>query len=350
LVTQLWTTEHRFEEAIDYLHEKLAAFSTPEQISVLIHLVRLNLLVDRKDQAIQVVERLTHMQLNDDFDRLQLSLYAVCLAKLDKAPKVSAPTAVQRHILMLIPCDSVERFNSMQLQVQSICGCPSGWSVVYLRCNEADRIAAYTTALNDDAIDVLVMAQKNLEIHNPLFFVEAAKALETCDVVGLAGATRWSRMYWRSDAFACKAAGFLLASSEIAGFFEVQWLGFGAGALVHDMAVLDGSLLAVNPKRLHTVEFDEKIISAVQLLEEDWTHTAYQAGLKLAVHRNLGVLIDKSIALDARYHSAGRVRCAEKLGFDPFAVIKDDHILLSAPVDTADAAVRVCQAFSEMKQ
>lgn len=348
LVTQLWTTEHRFEEAIDYLQEKLAAFTTPEQISVLIHLVRLNLLVDRKDQATQVVDRLIHMQLDDDFDRLQFSLYTACLTELDKAPKVSAPTDVQRHILILIPCDSVERFNSMQLQVQSICGCPRGWSVVYRRCNEAGRIAAYTTALNDDAIDVLVMAQKNLEIHNPLFFVEAAKALETCDVVGLAGATRWSRMYWRSDAFACKAAGFLLASSEIAGFVEVQWLGFGAGALVHDMAVLDGSLLAVNPKRLNTVEFDEKIISAVQLLEEDWTHTAYQAGLKLAVHRNLGVLIDQSIALDARYHSAGRVRCAEKLGFDPFAVIKDDNMLVSAPISSAVEAVQVCNLFLEM--
>jgi hypothetical protein len=115
------------------------------------------------------------------------------------------------------------------------------------------------------------------------------------------------------------------------------------------MAVLDGSLLAVNPKRLRTVEFDEEIVSAVQLLEEDWTHTAYQAGLKLAVHRNLGVLIDQSIALDARYHSAGRVRCAEKLGFDPFAVIKDDHMLVSVPVANAAQAVRVCNLFLERR-
>lgn len=347
LATQLWTTENRFEEAINYLQEKLAAFPTPEQISVLIHLVRLNILVDRKDQATQLVEQLMQMQLDDDFDRLQLSLYTACLAELDKVPQVSAPTDVQRHILVLIPCDSVERFNSMQLQVQSICECPQGWSVVYRRCNEAGRIAAYTTALNDDSIDVLVMAQKNLEIHNPLFFVEVATALETCDVVGLAGATRWSRMYWRSDAFACKAAGFLLSSSERAGYVEVQWLGFGAGSLIGNMAVLDGSLLAVNPKRLRTVEFDEEIVSAVLLLEEDWTHTAYQSGLKLAVHRNLGILIDQSIALDARYHSAGRVRCAEKLGFDPFAVIKDDHMLVSAPVGTAAQAVRVCNLFLE---
>lgn len=348
LVTQLWNSEQRFEEAIDYLLDRLEGFTAAEKISTLINIVRLNLLLERKDCALQTIGRLDAMQPDDLFDRMQIEMYRACLADHTVSTQRVELSIARQQVHVLIPCDSAVHFEAMRVQISTLCGCPNGWTVRYERCDEVSRIPAYEAALQNDATDVLVIVQKNVEIHNPLFFIEVAEGLTGCDILGLAGSISWSRMDWRAEDFLKKSAGFMFASSEKLGYVEIQWLGTSREIITNGMSVLDGSVLALDPKRLRIVFFDTDILGADLLLEEYWTHAAFLSGLTLAVHRNLGVLINQEMELDARYRSAGRMRCAEKLGCDPFALIKDDHMLVSAPVASAAEAVRVCQEFLTM--
>jgi predicted O-linked N-acetylglucosamine transferase (SPINDLY family) len=350
LAVQLWSSEQKFEKAITYLADRLQEFTATEQISALIVIVRLNLLLARRDRAVQMVERLDAMHLDDRFDKMQLKMYHACLVNYAKFTRDEIPVASCRQVHVLIPSDSESEFDAMCMQISATCKRPDGWVVRYERCDEPSRIVAYEAAMFDERTDVLVIVQKSVAIHNSRFFIEVANALTTCDIVGIAGATRWSRLAWRTDDFSKKTAGFMVESEEKAGYVEVQWLGISSEKVTQGMAVLDGNLLAIDPKRLHKVSFDAEMLGADLLLEEDWTHSAFLVGMRLAVHRNLGILINQKVELDTRYRSAGRMRCAEKLGFDPFAVITEDDMLVSAPVTDPAVGVQVCNFLLTMNE
>jgi predicted O-linked N-acetylglucosamine transferase (SPINDLY family) len=345
LITQLWTSENRFEQAVEYLFTRLDSFSEPEQVSVLIYVTRLHLLLGNKDQAERAINRLASMVMEDSFDRMQVELYRAAITPETpiQKPFQNITNPCNSHIL--IPCNSIERFECMREQISANCYIPQGWSVSYQRCDEKGKIAAYNSALRSKGIDVLILVQKNIALHNPMFLTEVATTLERCDMLGFAGAKRWSRMEWRADEFEHKAAGFMVESTEKAGFVELQLLGGDVKAVVENMAVLDGSLLAVVPGRVHSVAFDDELPGAGLLLEEDWSHAASRSGLRLAVHRNLGVELDRKAILDDRNRAIGRARCAEKMGWDPFAMVKDDHMTLSVIEENAARAAAVSQTF-----
>jgi protein O-GlcNAc transferase len=345
LVTQLWTSDNRFEQAVEYLLERLNIFSDSEQVSVLIYIVRLHLLLANKNQAASIIQRLTGMVVEDPFDRMQLVLYRAALAPETPIQKPFHKITNPCSFSILIPCNSVERFERIREQIAAICYMPQGWSVRYERCDERGKIAAYNSALRSKGIDVLILIQKNVTLHNPMFFAEIAAGLERSDMLGFAGAKRWSRLEWRADEFQHKAAGFMVESTEKAGFVELQLLGNDANSVVENIAVLDGSLLAVVPSRVQAVAFDDELLGAGLLLEEDWAYAASHLGLRLAVHRNLGVELDREAILDVSNLAIGRMRCSEKMTWDPFAMVKDDHMTLSVIEEHAARAQVVCQTF-----
>jgi protein O-GlcNAc transferase len=349
LVTQLWTTENRFATAVEYLLARLNSFSESEQVSIMIYVTRLHLLLEQKDEAEKMIERLAGMQIADQFDRMQVNLYRASITaatETETAIDQSIHDAAKaRRFRVLIPCNNVERFESMCEQIRINCHLPQGCDVSYQRCNEDVKIAAYQTALRFSGTDVLIFIQKNVALHNPMFLVEVSTALESCDMLGFAGATRWSRMEWRADDFERKAAGFMVESSENTGFTELQLLGVGVESVMKDIAILDGSLLALVPGRLCDVTFDEDLPGAGLLLEEDWSHCAFKSGFRLAVHRNLGVKLDREAQLDDSNRAVGRVRCSEKMGWDTFAIVKDDNLTLTLAVDSPARAVLISQTY-----
>jgi hypothetical protein len=345
LVTQLWTTENRFAKAVEYLLARLNSFSEPEQVSIMIYVTRLHLLLEQNDEAERMIERLAGMQITDQFDRMQVNLYRASIIAATAFDQSIHVAAKARRFRVLIPCNSVEHFEAMCEQIRTNCHLPQGWNVSYQRCNEDGKIGAYQTALRFGGTDVLIFIQKNVALHNPMFLVEVSTALESCDMLGFAGATRWSRMEWRADDFELKAAGFMVESSENTGFIELQLLGVGVESVMKGMAILDGSLLALVPGRFFDVTFDEDLPGAGLLLEEDWSHCAFKSGLRLAVHRNLGVKLDREALLDDGNRAVGRVKCSEKMGWDTFAMVKEDNMTLTQAVDSPARAVLVGQTY-----
>jgi protein O-GlcNAc transferase len=350
LAAQLLAGQHKFQEAADYLRAKLDDLHGSDQVAALICLARFELLLDQPQTCLTLCRQLLAQGLTDPIDRLQVEFFAAHPLETSEGKLPGRPDvpAVQR-LLFIIPCDSPDRFAAQQHQMQANCQVPAGWSLQIERCAEDRRIAAYRVALARQDIDIVVFAQRNIELHRPAILVELAAALQQADIVSMAGASRWARLDWRLDAFDRKAAGYMLDASERPGFIELQWLGHGRDRLVSGMAVLDGGLLAVSRRLADTLPlaslFDEELVGSEVLLEEDWTHATQQAGCRLAVHRNLGVLVRTSESLDARYRGEARIRQAEKLGFAAFSMVKDDRIAVSAPAAEPGLAVQWLERF-----
>ncbi|MDD4927366.1 MAG: hypothetical protein PHF58_12800 [Methylotenera sp.] len=344
LSAHLLASKQQFKEAVNYLLERFHKFTSSEQIATLISVVRMYMLMSRNDHVAEIVNKLALMDITDSFDKMQVQLYRSCCAAEENQPSQPATSDV-KHFHILIPCDESDRFDEMCSQIKASCFCPNEWIITYERCNESTRITAYESALMFMNFDILILIQKNISLHNPLFFIEINKALDESDMVGFAGAKCFKRIDWRSDVFQSKAAGFLVPSSEINGFVEIQCLGIDPGTLVSDMQVLDGSLLALKRSNVNIMFFDKELISAETILEEDWVHTCFQAGLRLNVHRNLGVMVDQKIELDSKYRSTGRMHFADKHGFDPFLMLKDDNMMVSAPVTNVNEAIKIMNIF-----
>jgi protein O-GlcNAc transferase len=349
LMAQQISAEGRKVEAIAYLQARLAHFVPKDQVGVLISLARLHLQCGERSQFEGVVERLGQSPLRevmDVADALQVRLYqAQCAKSLDVVLPAVTAAIRPRRIAVIMPCDDIARCAQMQAQLNATCPVPPGCVVEFLRCDERSRAQAYRAALKAPDADVLVLLQKNMQIYQHTFWGDVLIALEDKDAIGFAGAMRWGRMNWRADVFAQKAAGFLLAPTEEGGDHELQWVGTRCETLVQGAAVLDGSLIVVNVAAVAKVAVDDDLADAGLLMEEVWSHALFQAGLRLGIHRNLGVLMNSQTAFYAPNPALGRLRVADQYAFDPFTEPAEDHMVLSTPVKGPDEASAVMQQF-----
>jgi predicted O-linked N-acetylglucosamine transferase (SPINDLY family) len=324
----------RVDEAAAYVLEKMDRFDPAERPSAWISLARMYLLQDDAVQARNALEQLRGLEVDDEFDREQAALYEASVSH-DCAAAAETKALPPVRMRLLVSCDDHGRFEAVAAQLRAVCELPAGWSWRFDRVGESSRAAAYAQALADADADLLVFLQKNVEIHQRGFLRHLADALAESDVVSCAGARRWSRLDWRADGFEHKAGGFLSPSSERRHHHEVHVLGGGAKAIVPGMAILDGAVLALRPSALRAAApFDEEMLGCEALMEEHWVHGLGQAGVRLAVHRNLGVLLTPSVDLDAGNRVEARMHCAAKMAFEPFEHLDEDHSSLSVPVRT----------------
>jgi protein O-GlcNAc transferase len=346
-----WLASGEIPMAINYLQEIIPQVDLAGRHEVLLTLTRLFLLSDELEPAASLISQLGAMEMTDAFDKEQAALYSACLTTANGVPSWSHPGAAEVfRICVLVPCDEEDRFEAMQTQIRSATLLPPTWKLTVRRCDERYRIHAYQSSIEDAAFDTIVVAQKNVEIHAADFFVQLQNALADCDLVSFAGAKRWTRLDWRVDEYPFKRAGFITPSAERAGAAEVQIVGHGRETQCAGMAVLDGSLFAFNRERMRGIACDEELLGGESLLEEDWVHSAFRSGCTLQVLRSLGVLIDTRQGLDASQKQVARLRCTDKLGFDPFATTSDSYLVLSAPVSDPATAVSVMNNYFGTKQ
>lgn len=335
-----------FSGAIEYLVSRIDAFDPIDQVSAMISIIRWCLLLNDRAQANIWLEKAWSQNPSDSFDVMQLRLYQARLS-IDQSAPVSSPAVVHvQKLVVLIPCDDVDYFQAMEMRLRSLCHVPEGCVVSYVRCAEKTRIQQYEKWLSSDDLDVLIIMQRVVEIVNPNFYADLLTALTDCDVVGVAGATRWTKSNWRADQFEVKAAGFLTESTEAVGQLELQCLGVTGGVLVGGQAVLDGVLLALRPSPT-IPEFEAELTLLNWALEEDWSHELCKAGLRLAVHRNLGVLLHGAPIQERILGYPGLQRLQEKHNFPLFTGDRDDGMVLSTPVPDAAEGLSVMRRFCE---
>ena len=345
LFTSTMVGEQRFEQAAAYLLERLSCFSDEDRCAALVHVARSQILAGIPEQACHTVERLAGFVPHNGFDQCQVRLYQAWSAEpsLTAAPVV-APWPATGRLHCLIPCDDLVRFDAMREQMQALCLPVPGWNTTYERCDEHQRVAAYRAIRDRSDIDIVLLVQKNIDIHQPAFFQEIVTTLQNHDVVGYAGATRWAMLDWISDAFEHKAGGFMTTSSEKPGFVELSLLGGGLARVQGGMAVLDGGLLAINRVALSLADCDADLQGAETLLEQAWSHAIQCAGGKLAVHRGLGVMVQQA-PLDRRYWAAVRTEIAECHSFDLFTRQRSDLAFVSIPASGTAQAVAILDRY-----
>lgn len=335
-----------FTGAIDYLVSRIDAFDLADQVSAMISITRWCLLLNDRVQANIWLGKALSLNPSDRFDAMQLRLYQVCLSIDQGAPVFSPVVIKEQKLVVLIPCDDVDYFQAMEMRLRALCVVPEGCVVSYVRCAEKKRIQQYEKWLSSEELDVLIIMQRVVEIVNPNFYTDLLTALTDCDVVGVAGATRWTRSNWRGDHFEVKAAGFLTESTEAVGQLELQCLGVSDGVLVAGQAVLDGVMLALRPLPTFP-EFESDLTLLNWTLEEDWSHELNKVGLRLAVHRNLGVLVHGTPSQERSLGYPGLQRLQEKHNFPLFASDRDDGMVLSTPVSDAAEGLSVMRRFCE---
>jgi tetratricopeptide (TPR) repeat protein len=347
LAAQLTASAQRFDEAVGYLKSCLPRLTGRDRWAALICLARFHIMLGQPERSLDICRQLDEMHIDDPIDQLQVEFFKAALASSEH-PDTPAAAGEQPplRIRLLVPCDNLDQFRALENRILSSCLVSKGSTLTVTRVDESRRITAYRAALADVAgADLTVFMQKNIELHRSDVFAALRSALEEADIVGFSGASRWCRLDWRLDAFESKTAAFCISAADQSGFQELQWLGSDLRQLVPGMAVLDGGLFAVAHRALAEHPglgelFDEELVGSEVLLEEDWIHSAGKAGCRLAVHRNLGVLVRTEVDLDVRYRQAARIHQATKLEFKAFDMVKDDRIAISAPVADMESGIR----------
>jgi protein O-GlcNAc transferase len=334
------------DNAIAYVSAQAGAFSATDQVSAWISVARMQLLRRDAAAARDCMARVESLEPVDSFDQAQLGLYRACAAVIEGvAPRAPSESPAGATVHIVVPCDSAERFEALRQQVVRTCELPAGCDLTFARCDESQRLGGYRRALAAHLGAVVVLMQKNVEIHQPRFVQHLLQALEAADCVGSSGVKRWARLDWRADDFDQKAGGFISPSSEKQGLHDLHVVGLGDEPVVGGMAVLDGAVLAVRAQPGMADGFDDNLLGCETLLEEAWSHALARAGKRLAVHRNLGVLVTGGIELDASNRSEARMECARQMEFSPFELLKDDHASLSTPAASPREAVLVADTY-----
>jgi hypothetical protein len=333
-----------------YLLERIEGFDPAEQVPAALTIARFALLLEQVSTARDMVERLAHLPTPDNFDRLQAQLLATHLGALDPAGAApwaqGGPLAPHRVCILNVVADP-SRFQSRNEQVRSCLQLLPGWGLEVLACTAESRHQRYRELAQRDDLEFVLILHEHVQPHQPALLARLAQALAECDIVSFAGARRWVRLDWRLDVFEEKSAAFMVACAERPNWVDQVWLGVRPGVIDSDMAVLDGSLLALRPAHLKTLHADADLLPAGRILEEAWTHEAHRAGLRLAVHRDLGLWVGAEPEIASDNPALGIARCAlmDRYGFDPFEFTREDPMFLSVPTASPGLAMTTAAAF-----
>jgi tetratricopeptide (TPR) repeat protein len=355
-VAQQMAGDGKTDEAIQYVVERFDRFDASDQVSALVVMVRWLLLAGRTQEADDVLARLSSLTVADEFDAAQVRLYesghAVRRAIANKEALAGEQicSTSGAKVLVLVPCDDKEYFEAWLLRAQQTWLTPRLHEVRVERCVERTRAKSYQQALAQEDLDALIVVQRCVDVFAPDFLANILAALKEVDVVGISGAKRWNQTNWRLDAFDQKTAAFVVESQEAPGMYELQCLGASNGVLCGDQAVLDGAFFGVNVKAVPQVDFDEELIGADWLLEEDWMYQVGHAGGRLGVHRALGVLVKiDSRIVEHRDRYPALTRLQEKYAHPLFSTEREDGMALSLPMGDLELVTKVQAHFADQR-
>lgn len=328
--------------AIDAINGIVGGFGKRDRIAALISLTHWSLQLSRLDDARLYSAQLHDLEIDDDFDRMQQKLFDIALRHdvplIESASVCNGLEVVS--VAVLIPLNDIGRFEEIRTGMMARCDLPAGWQLRFVRCSEVSRHQAYAEALTWGD-DVLLIIQPTVEIYAADFFQQIWSALQTSDVVGFAGALRWVQLDWRQDDFRYKVAGFSVTTDHLDYAHEIKFLGRDRARVVEGVAVLDGSMLAIKPKSVQHVAFDDELLGAECLLEEEWAFRVGKQGGRLVVHRSLGVILLPQQASDAKLRGPARMHWLEKYHVDPFLPQAEDDMFVSVMVPDAFQACGV---------
>lgn len=252
----------------------------------------------RGEEAIAVCKRAY------DADPTLVHALRVLLHLVSDEPGHESPSAAPlqgRSPLSIVVCsnDSM-RFSAMAASYQRAL---AGWPHEIVRIDDARSLAeGYNRGAAAARAQVLVFCHDDVEILASDFGHRLARRLAECDVLGVAGATRAAGPAWPFAGWPYLHGSVIYP--EDAGYRVTVYS--RTAPLACGIRVMDGVFLAMRREVALSVGWDEQTCPGFHGYDVDFTLRAAQAGLRLAVATDLGVVHRSYGSFDDRWESTAR--------------------------------------------
>jgi hypothetical protein len=218
----------------------------------------------------------------------------------DEAP-VPLVEAAARRPLTIVTCSSDDaQFAAMAASYDRAL---AGWPHEFVRIDDAASLAeGYTRGGACATGEIVIFSHDDVEILAPDFGHRLAHRLIECDLLGVAGATRATGPAWPYAGWPHLHGAVIYP--EATGYKMTVYS--RTAPLARGIRVMDGVFLAMRREIALSVGWDAKICNGFHGYDVDFTLRAAQAGLRLAVASDLGVVHRSYGSFDERWEETAR--------------------------------------------
>jgi len=217
-----------------------------------------------------------------------------------QAPVASLPSSRRRPISVVVCSDNDAQYAAM---AESYGRALADWPHEIVRIADARSLAeGYTRGIARAMGETVVFTHDDVEILAADFGERLARRLGECDLLGIAGATRATGPAW-------PFAGWPYLHGSV---IYPEGLGYRVTAysrtvpVAHGIRVIDGVFLAMQREIALSIGWDAETCDGFHGYDVDFTLRAAQAGLRLAVASDLGVVHRSYGSYDARWEATTR--------------------------------------------
>lgn len=254
---------------------------------------------DRRAEAIAVCIRAC------DADPTLLHALKALLHLMSDEPDVEAPTAAvepsARRPISIVTCsDDDAQFAAMAASYEHAL---AGWPHDIVRIADATSIAeGHTRGTAAATGEIVIFSHDDIELLAADFGPRLVRRLAECDVLGVAGATRATGPAWSYAGWPFLHGSVIYP--EEAGYRVTVYS--RAVPLALGIRVMDGVFLAMRREVALRIGWDAETCDGFHGYDVDFTLRAAQAGLRLAVASDLGVVHHSYGSFDERWEATAR--------------------------------------------
>ena len=229
------------------------------------------------------------------------------------ASTAASPAKAAREPISIVTCsiDDTRFDRASRSYAQAL----ADWPHEIVRVSDARSLAeGYTRGMERASHPIIIFSHDDVQILTSDFGSRLARHLGSCDIVGIAGATKAAGPAW-SHAGHPHLHGCVVGPTATG--LEVQVFSV-RGPLIGGIQVLDGVFLAMRREIAAQVGWDAETFDGFHGYDVDFTLRAATSGLRLAVATDLGVL----------HHSRGHFGDAWRVAADK---LMRKHPVLNGP-------------------
>jgi len=223
-------------------------------------------------------------------------------AAIVDASSLPAPAAVQQHRpISIVTCSNDDsRYAAM---AASYARALAGWPHEIVRIADASSLAeGYTRGMTRATGEIVVFTHDDVEILASDFGDRVLRRLSTCDMLGVAGATRATGPAWPFAGWPYLHGAVIYPDGP--GYRVTAYS--RTVPIAHDIRVMDGVFLAMRRDIALRIGWDAEACDGFHGYDVDFTLRAAQAGLRLAVASDLGVVHRSYGSFDERWEASAR--------------------------------------------
>lgn len=332
--------DKKLDAVVERLQALVREHPMAEDISAAhLMLTRVLLAQQRSELLGERLRALGALQIQDAHDRTYAAMFNAWLSHLDGAEigvVGQRPVRVPDSWTLVVESPDRDEFDRFVAEVGQ--RLPEVFASIRFEYCSSDRLSSdLARALSNIQTSHVALTQSNMRLASLRTLNESARALESCDLVSLGGCVRWDRVAWRRSAFSNKIVS-VIGSSELGlARYEVRKAGQYQGPRLEGLSLLDGRWIAFRAGLLKNaapdcLEFSMELDGAAGLMFEEWSHRQYQAGRRLLACQTLGVAIAQERPTCVERAAEASLYLTERYGFDPFADLEEDSVILGVPV------------------